>query len=78
MKNNAIILTTLGGLLECLDTKKIVYIYLKRDKTEVCLKAQKLVYEILVDKTFIKKYEKYKVVGLNQALGSISLMIEED
>ena len=74
MEKNAIIKATLGDLLEILDARTIVYIYTSESNN---IKYSTPVYELLADYSFIKKYYKYEVIGLNKTLNSTSILIEE-
>lgn len=77
MKNNAIIKATFGDLLDILDARTIVYIYLKRrDKTQEILRPSAKVYEIL-NSVIYNKYRNYDVIGINKNIHSTSILIEE-
>lgn len=77
MINNAIIKATLGDLLDILDARTIVYIYLKRrDKTHEILRPSAKVYEIL-NSVIYDKYRNYDVIGINKSIHSTSILIEE-
>ena len=77
MKNNAIIKATLGDLLDILDARTIVYIYLKRsDNTQEILRPSAKVYEIL-NSAIYDKYRNYDVIGINKNIHSTSILIEE-
>lgn len=77
MKNNAIIKATLGDLLDILDARTIVYIYLKRsDNTQEILRPSAKVYEIL-NSVIYDKYRNYDVIGINKNIHSTSILIEE-
>lgn len=77
MKNNAIIKANLGDLLDILDARTIVYIYLKRsDNTQEILRPSAKVYEIL-NSAIYDKYRNYDVIGINKNIHSTSILIEE-
>lgn len=77
MKNNAIIQSTLGDLLEILDARTNVYIFTREYGSEGVIRTSTPVYGILSDTSFLKKYSAYKVIGLNKTIGSTSILIEE-
>lgn len=73
MKNNAHISIKLADLLEILDARKTVNIFIS-EKESVKFG---LVYEILTDKDFIKDYGDKSVVGISGIIGYASILIKE-
>ena len=73
MKNNAHINIKLADLLEILDARKTVNIYIS-EKESVKFG---LVYEVLTDKDFIKAYGDKSVVGISGIIGYASILIKE-
>ena len=73
MKNNAHISIKLADLLEILDARKTVNIFIS-EKESVKFG---LVYEILTDKDFIKAYGDKSVVGISGIIGYASILIKE-
>lgn len=76
MKNNAIVNTNLGDLLNLLDARAFVNIFAGKNGDK-CVKANRRVYELLSDKEFLKAYADRQVTGLLTLLNSISIMVEE-
>ena len=73
MKNNAHISIKLADLLEILDARKTVNIFIS-EKESVKFG---LVYEVLTDKDFIKAYGDKSVVGISGIIGYASILIKE-
>ena len=73
MKNNAHISIKLADLLDILDARKTVNIFIS-EKESVKFG---LVYEILTDKDFIKAYGDKSVVGISGIIGYASILIKE-
>lgn len=73
MKNNAHINITLADLLEVLDARKTINIFISETKS---LKFG-FVYEILTDKDFISAYGKKSVIGISGIIGYTNILIKE-
>lgn len=74
---NATILTTLENLLNVMDARANVEIFIQlKDGKEGLLRSNKL-YNLIADPEFIGKYGSYKVIGLSIAFGVASILIEE-
>lgn len=73
MRNNAHISIKLADLLEILDARKTVNIFIS-EKESVKFG---LVYEILTDKDFIKAYGDKSVVGISGIIGYTNILIKE-
>lgn len=73
MKNNAHINITLADLLNILDARKTINIFISETKS---LKFG-FVYEILTDKDFISTYGDKSVVGITGILGYTNILIKE-
>ena len=76
MEKNAVINLTLETLLEILDARAIVNVFLEdQDKP---LKLKTGVYRLLADTDrFIESYGNYRVIGLARVLGLTSILIKE-
>ena len=73
MKNNAHISIKLADLLEILDARKTVNIFIS-EKESVKFA---LVYEILADKDFIKAYGDKSVIGISGIIGYTNILLKE-
>lgn len=73
MKNNAIISIKLADLLEVLDARKTVKIFIS--EKEIVKFA--LVYEILSDKDFIKAFGDKSVIGISDIIGYTNILLKE-
>lgn len=74
---NATILSTLEDLLNVMDARANVDIFIQlKDGKEGLLRSNKI-YNLIADPEFIGKYGSYKVIGLSIALGVTSILIEE-
>ena len=74
---NATILTKLEALLDVMDARANVDIFIQlKDGKEGLLRSNKI-YNLISDPEFIGKYGSYKVIGLSIALGVASILIEE-
>ena len=73
MKNNAHINITLADLLEILDARKTINIFIS-EKESVKFG---LVYEVLTDKDFINAYGKKSVIGISGIIGYTNILIKE-
>lgn len=73
MKNNAHINITLADLLEILDARKTINIFIS-EKESVKFG---LVYEVLTDKDFIKAYGDKSVIGITGIIGYTNILIKE-
>lgn len=73
---NAIIKATLGDLLEILDARTIVSIFIDKGDYESFIYSSTPVYELLSSSS-IKDYLKYEVIGINKTLGRTSILIKE-
>ena len=76
MINNAIISSRLEPLLNVMDARANVEIFIKRENGSELLRGNKL-YNLLADDEFIGKYGSCKVIGLSVGLGVTSILIEE-
>jgi membrane protein CcdC involved in cytochrome C biogenesis len=75
-ENNAIIQGRFTDLLEVLDARATVNIFVKIDEKEQSIKTDK-VFEIIADREFMKQYKNFDVIGLG--LGLITrILIQED
>jgi hypothetical protein len=73
MKNNAHISITLSDLLDGLDARKTINIFIS-EKESVKFGY---VYEVLTDKDFISVYGDKSVIGISGIVGYINILIEE-
>lgn len=74
---NATILSTLEDLLNVMDARANVDIFIQlKDGKEGLLRSNKI-YNLISDPEFIGKYGSYKVIGLRVTLGVASILIEE-
>lgn len=73
MKNNAHISITLADILEILDARKTVNIFIS-EKESVKFGY---VYEVLTDKDFISAYGDKSVIGISGIIGHINILIKE-
>ena len=73
MKNNAHISIKLADLLEILDARKTVNIFINENKSV----KFGLVYEVLTDKDFIAACGGKSVIGISGIIGYINILIEE-
>ena len=71
MKNNAHISIKLADLLEILDARKTINIFIS-EKESVKFG---LVYEVLTDKDFIKVYGDKSVIGISGILSYTNILI---
>lgn len=76
MKNNNYLKITLGELLEILDARGFINVFTKVGDRENSIKFIK-VYEFISEPELMRKYSSYKVIGLNVAIGSTNILIEE-
>ena len=76
MKMNAIINMRLMDLLEIMDARATVNIFVGDENTQTSVKYIK-VYEFLAEPELMSKYGARKVIGLNGSFGSTSILIEE-
>ena len=77
MENNATINTRLEALLNVLDARSDVVIYIKiNDSKDKYLITDKI-YNLISDPVFIGKYGNYKVIGLTIVTRLTGLLIEE-
>lgn len=77
MKNNATIQGGLLDLLNVLDARAVVDVYIQNNGVQVGSFRGLRVYEILTDKEIYRTYRSYKVVGLNLSLVTCILIEEE-
>lgn len=78
MKNTNIINTRLEALLEVMDARANISIFIARsDGKEELLRSTKI-YGLIADNDFIGGYGDYKVIGLSITLNFISILIEEE
>lgn len=75
MENNAIINARLKDLLEVLDMRATVNIFINEDGDLSIRYAE--VYKIAADKEFIKTYGDREVIGFIRVLNVTNIMIEE-
>lgn len=73
MKNNAHISITLADILEILDARKTVNIFIS-EKESVKFGY---VYEVFTDKDFISAYGDKSVIGISGIIGHINILIKE-
>ena len=73
MKNNAHISIKLSDLLDVLDARKTINIFIS-EKESVKFGY---VYEVLTDKDFISVYGDKSVIGISGIVGLINILIEE-
>ena len=71
MKNNAHISITLADILEILDARKTINIFIS-EKESVKFGY---VYEVLTDKDFIKAYGDKSVIGISGILSYTNILI---
>ena len=74
MINNAIISSRLEPLLNVMDARANVEIFIKRENGSELLRGNKL-YNLLADDEFIGKYRDYSVFGLTVMLGVTTILI---
>ena len=74
MKNNAHISIKLADLLEILDARKTINIFIS-EKESVKFG---LVYEVLTDKDFIAAYGGKSVIGITGIIGYTNILLKED
>ena len=74
MKNNAHINITLADLLEVLDARKTVNIFISEKKSV----KFGLVYEVLTDKDFIAACGGKSVIGITGIIGYTYILLKED
>ena len=73
MKNNAHISIKLSDLLDVLDARKTINIFIS-EKESVKFGY---VYEVLTDKDFISAYGDKSVIGISGLIGHINILIKE-
>lgn len=73
MKNNAHISITLSDLLDGLDARKTINIFISENESV----KFGYVYEVLTDKDFISVYGDKYVIGISGIVGYINILIEE-
>lgn len=73
MKNNAHISITLSDLLDGLDARKTINIFISENESV----KFGYVYEVLTDKDFISVYGDKSVIGISGIIGYINILIEE-
>lgn len=73
MKNNAHISIKLADLLDVLDARKTINIFIS-EKESVKFG---FVYEILTDKDFISSYGNKSVVGITSIIGHTNILLKE-
>jgi hypothetical protein len=76
MENNAIINMRLKDLLEVLDARTTVNIFVGDAKSQTSIKYIR-VYEILTEPEIMSKYGARKVIGLQGSFGATKILIEE-
>ena len=76
MENNAIINSRLIDLLDGLDARTTINIFVQDGTGQRCIQAAK-VYEILSNPDFLKAYKNYEIIGLNLGLVSNILITQE-
>ena len=75
METNAIISAHFGALLKILDARAVISVYKGESKDDL-LKFRVRVYELLVDKEFMDKYEYYDITGLISTLDGANILIK--
>lgn len=73
MKNNGHISIKLSDLLDGLDARKTINIFISENESV----KFGYVYEVLTDKDFISVYGDKSVIGISGILGYINILIEE-
>ena len=82
MAKESIINTRLEDLIEVIDMRAYVSIFLKEcgkpagEASELLIKSDKVCF-IVCDKKFKNFYGAFKVIGLSVILGNLSILIEE-
>lgn len=76
MEKNAIINMRLEDLLEVLDARATVNIFVGDENTQTSIKFVR-VYEFITEPELMNKYAACKVIGLTRTLTSTNILIEE-
>lgn len=76
-KNNAIILSKLGSLLDMLEARAIVSIYVANDAGEESLLTDHYTVYQVYDVPYYEKLKYYDVIGFSVALNAISIVIKK-
>lgn len=74
---NATIISTLEDLLNVMDARANVDIFIQLLGGKEGLLRSNKIYNLIADPEFIGKYGSYKVIGLSIALGVASILVEE-
>ena len=77
MKNKAFILMRPERLLEIMDARQNLEVYLVKKDDSFTLIKSGLVYEFLTDEEFLKEYKDANIIGINSMISNTSLYIEE-
>ena len=77
MNNNAIITTTLEDLLNIMDARAYITIYIKSEKGELAQGSMK-VYELLTRYELMEKWGRCHVVGLSTFGNCASILIKSE
>ena len=76
MAENTIINTRLNDLLDILDLRSHITIFLEIEDGQKLIKADKICF-IACDGAFMSYYGEFKVIGLTITLGNASILIKE-
>ena len=76
MENNAIIRSRLIDLLDVMDARATVNIFVEKDGEQKSVKYLK-VYEFISEPELMRKYKDYEVIGLCCDFSSTNILIKE-
>lgn len=81
MTLNGYIYTTLHSLLEVLDARAYVCIFLNKENPQInsgALIREGILYNLLADQEFMDTYAAYTISGISITLGKVNIQIERD
>lgn len=77
MKETVFIILRIDRLLEIMDARQIVEVFiLKEDNTQEIIKSG-FVYELLTDKDFLRKYSFSNIIGISSGISKTQVLIKE-
>ena len=77
MNNNAIITTTLEDLLNIMDARAYISLFVKEDDVDKCTGPTIRVYELLTDSEKMSKWGAYRVISLSTFNNVAGVLIKE-
>lgn len=77
MEKNATIFARLIDLLDVMDARATINIFVEKDGKQTSVKFLK-VYEFLSEPELMRKYKNYSVIGLDCGFSSTNILIKEE